>query len=332
MADHRRAKPDVGELLNRFAAEEKAFLQRSFLAPALRGGRVGVRLGGVTCTMRVEPSDFEGWGVFQPLSASEAILERRATLAERRAYLELFPMIRLLVCLRSNRGWYGSAASFGDARFRVAGLAPIQLAQEVQLFDCARTRFDGAHFWFDELDVGHDMAAARYLRAALGDRLRPHLLERPGLVAEQRAAYEVSYWELVRPSSPPGRRGTGWPRRGRGGKPRAAEPPTASDDAYRLLRDNLSHAGAELVDFLEREDGFRVTFRIGGRQFTSAVDKGDLTVQVAGICLSGEDRKFDLNSLVGVLRESGHGGGVVQVGDGGMAEDENWRVHPPRDP
>ena len=101
------------------------------------------------------------------------------------------------------------------------------------------------------------------------------------------------------------------------------------DDVAAQLSDTLSHAGAQLVDYLERGDGYRVTYKIGNRSYTSSVNKGDLTVQVAGICLSGEDDKFDLGSLVGVLHESR--GDVPTVGDDtGMTEEQYWRYHPRR--
>jgi hypothetical protein len=309
-----RGKPDVGDLLNRFAAQEDEFLKREFLAPALRGGTIRVRIGGAICGIRIEPADFEGWGVFQPVSYTEAILVRQAGLAERRRYLELFPMIRLIICRREGRVWFGSAASFGDTRIRMEGLAPVDLAEEVQLFDCVRTRYDGSRFWFDELDMRHDPAAAAYLRSALNDRTGPADLQRRGLTAEERAAYELNYWMLEGPFC---RKGPG----------NAERPSTSKDDPARQaglseadvvqqrLRESLSHAGAQLVDYLERVDSFRVSFTVGGRQYTSSVDKDDLTVQVAGICLSGEDRKFDLNSLVGVLREGSDSGEIVHMGD-----------------
>jgi hypothetical protein len=40
-----------------------------------------------------------------------------------------------------------------------------------------------------------------------------------------------------------------------------------------------------------------------GDLHTSAIAKGDLTVVSSGICLSGEDRKFDLTSLVKVIEK-----------------------------
>ena len=69
------------------------------------------------------------------------------------------------------------------------------------------------------------------------------------------------------------------------------------------LRDALGHAGAEFVNYAEHRDGYRVTYNVGNARHTSSVAKNDLTVQTAGICLAGEDRKFDLASLVSVLRE-----------------------------
>jgi hypothetical protein len=307
-----RGKPDVDKLLNRFAKQEDDFLNRQFLAPALRGGIVRVRIAGVVCRIRVEPADFAGWGVFQPLSHTEAILARPATLAERRDYLELFPLIRLIVCRRSGPVWYGSAASLADTRIHVEGLAPIDLADEVQLFDTVCTRYDGARFWFDELDLRSDPSLSANLREAFHERREPKDLQRRGLTAEQRAAYELSYWDIARVSetadaegADPGRRGTRHPRRGRD-----ATDLSESDAVRHRLRESLSHAGAQLVDYLERADSFRVTFSVGDQHYTSSVDKDDLTVQVAGICLSGEDRKFDLSSLVGVLREGGRMGAI----------------------
>ncbi len=79
-----RNQSDISELLIRFAAKENAFLDREFLAPALRGGTVHVPIAGVNCRVRVEPADFEGWGIFQPIAHTEAMLVREATLAERR--------------------------------------------------------------------------------------------------------------------------------------------------------------------------------------------------------------------------------------------------------
>ena len=227
----------------------------------------------------------------------------------------------------------GAAASFGDARLRIEGLAPIELAEEVQSFDVVACRYDGATFWFDELDVRRDAATAAYLRGALAERTEPGELDRRGLTAEERAAYELNYWELARPAAeneaPPGSELTRGGGRRKGDAVRAAA--QAADPIFERLRENLSHAGARLIGYVERADSFRVTYRAGGQEFTSAVDKKDLSVQVAGICLSGEDRKFDLASLVGVLCEGDPEGGVLRIGNdiGGMPEEHYWRVHPP---
>lgn len=317
----RNRETNISDLLKKFSAKEDEFLSREFLAPAVRGGRVRVRISGVVCEIRIGPMTFEGWGVFRPTSYSEAKLVRRASLAERRAYLDLFPVIRLIICRRAGKTWFGSTASFGDKRIRIDGLVPLQLAEEVQHFDCVRTRYDGSRFWFDDIDMRHDPGASAYLRSALEKQMSPQDLARRGLTAEERAAYEVNYWEIV---GQPGGDEQGVGRdihHRRRSQRRGAE--NEADLVRSRLRESLSHAGAQLIDYLERTDSFRVRYSVQGRQFTSAVNKNDLTVQVAGICLSGQDRKFDLGSLVGVLREGNERGDLYEVGgDDELAEED----------
>ena len=280
----------LDDILNRLAAAEEEFLAREFLAPVPRGGRVQVRIVGVVCQLMVEPPDFEGWGVFRPLSHSAARLVRPARLAERQRYLELFPRLALILCQRADAQWLALPAHQGDRRFRIQGLLPVRLVEEARLFEVVACRFDGSQAWFEQLDPRRDLAAAAYLRRALEEAVEPGCLSRPGLTAEERAAYALNYW------------------------PRAqAEEQARRDRAEAQLREALGHAGADFRGYLEQADCYRVEYEVDGRRHVSVVSKQDLSVQSAGICLSGEDAHFDLQSLVGVLREGAREGGIVAM-------------------
>jgi hypothetical protein len=291
------------DLLNRLAAEEERFLKSEFLAPVPFGGQVQVRIAGVVCRLKVEPADFRGWGVFRPAAHTAARLIRPAKLVERQRYLELFPPLPLILCRRDGDDWLGLPAHQGDRRFRIDGLVPVRLVEEAQLFEVIAGRFDGSQCWFERLDSRRDPGTAAYLRQALNEMTEPDKLSRPGLTAEERAAYALNYaWCLE----------------------------AQRDRVEQRLSDALAHAGAEFRGYLERDDSYRVEYEVGGQRHVSVVNKQDLSVQVAGICLSGEDAKFDLASLVGVLREAG--GDVLRVGEDnqGMEEEHYWHVHPPR--
>jgi hypothetical protein len=266
----------IHDLLNRLAAEEERLLARDFLAPALRGGIVHVRIASIVCRFKIE-GGFEGWGVFRPTGTTAARLLRPATLAERRRYLQSLPLRRLILCHADRQSWLAWPAHQADHRFADTGLFPVRLMEEAQAFETIAARFDGVQCWFDSVDARADPSAAVYLREALRTMMPPEQVRRLGLTAEQRTAYAVAY-----------------------GLRREAERDRTED----RLRAALAHAGGRLTGYLEREDGYRVEFEIDGRRHVSAVDKGDLTIQTAGICLSGQDRRFDLQSLVGVLREA----------------------------
>jgi hypothetical protein len=285
--------------LDRLAAAEREFLRAQFLAPVTAAAIVRVRIAGVVCAMQVEPRDFTGWGIFQPLTYSAARLIRPATMTEQRSYLTLFPAVSIVMVREEEQTWFGVPAQRGDCRFYIDDAVPIRLAQDCERFDTVRARFDGAQFRFDELDVRADPGAAAYLREMLTAMTEPAALSRPGLTAGQREAYACEF----------NRRRDGEAARAhRDAAARAgAERATAE---YRVRR-ALEHAGARFRDVADRGDSYRVVYEVDGRRHTSLVRKGDLTVQAAGICLSGGDRAFDLHSLVGVIREGARDRAIV---------------------
>lgn len=299
---------DVNDALARLASAEDRFLTSEFLAPAVKGGQIHVRIAGVVCRLNVSPADFEGWGVFRPVSHSAAQLVRNARLAERQRYLELFPSVRLILALRQDGQWLAVPAHKGDRRFHFDGLVPVRFVEEAQLFEVVQCRFDGSQFWYDQSDPRWDPGTGAYLRTELERLTHPNELSRSGLTAEEREAYAISF------------------------RPRYERSEEARRDREeRRVRQALEHAGADMKGLVERSDVYTVTYEVDGQRHVSAISKNDLSVQVAGICLSGEDSKFDLQSLVGVIREAQGGVGYVPIGreNGGMTEEQYWNVHPP---
>ena len=210
-----------------------------------------------------------------------------------RAYLRLFPRVRLILCRREKGQWLAVAAHRGDRRFRIEGLVPLRLCQRRRAVRCrcgpaATVRISGSKRSIRPgTPRGRRTSGNRFCsslnRTSSIDRasLPKSAVRMPSITAGIEEVRRLAAAEL---------------------------------DQERLRQCVLEHAGAGLVDFLERPDGFRVTFMVGDEQFVSAVRKDDLTVQVAGICLSGHDDEFDLASLVGVIREGEQTGEIVPVG------------------
>jgi hypothetical protein len=275
-----RRKAELLGAIDRLAQAEDAFVGTEFLAPVLCGAGVGVRIAGIRCRLTVRPADFEGWGVFAARSTTAADVLRPASWGERRKYLALFPVVRIILTGRERAHWTGVAANVGDGRFDIAGIVPVRFVEDGELFETVVTRFDGGQFWYDSADTRCDPGAAAFLRESLGRLAPPQSLDRRGLTAEQRTAYALIY------------------------RTRLAE--IQLDERARgedRLRAALQHAGADLRHCSEQGDVYRVSYAVDGTRHTSVVRKNDLSVVTAGICLSGRDRNFDLGSLVGVLRE-----------------------------
>jgi hypothetical protein len=309
MAVRRSSREHLLGVLERLAAAEDRAFAAEFLAPMVRCGTVRVRIDGVVCRLKVRPTRFEGWGVFRSTSAAEARLIRPAMLQERRNYLDLLPLLRMIVCRRDGDDWVAIPAQRSDARFGIEGLVPLRLIDEAEPFAAVLTRFDGAQCWYDGPDPRHDPGTSAYLRESLAGMVEPDRLSRKGLTAGERAAYAMCYIPRLE-----------------------AEIEARRDRTEERLRGALAHAGAVLREYQERGDVYRVAYEVDGRRHLSVVARDDLSVQVAGICLSGRDRHFDLQSLVGVMREAEDYGAAVRIGDDSLPEDVYWNVHPPGRP
>ncbi len=269
-------------------------METEFLAPVLKGGQVRVRIEGLVLTLRVVGSFEPGWAILKPLSMDRAKFLRKPGLQQVRSYLALFPAIRLLLLTRGETDWLAVPAQAGDSRFELRGPVPIHLAVGVEPFERIIARFDGAQFLFQEVDRRRSPAIAAYLREALSSGTPPDELRKPTLTAEERAAYRQVY--------------------------QALEEARRSQAEIRL-RDALARADAALRSYIEHEDAYTVSFTSDGRTHRATVRKDDLTVISAGICLSGQDQRFDLQSLVGVLQEAKREGQFVPVGEEGFDED-----------
>jgi hypothetical protein len=274
--------PDIHRLLNQLAAAEEAFRGTTFLAPCLPGGRVRARVAGLVCTFVPKPRDFEGWGLFRPISSKRAERIEEASLPQVAEYLKrLAPLrLRLAYALRGQT-WLAYPANESDARQRwgQARPAPVHLVTDGAAFEPIVARWDGRAWWFEEVDRRADPRVAERLREALRKATPPEQLRFKGLTPEMRTVYDLAaqqaegFQALIR---------------------------TRRDEAR--LHDALKIGGGELQEFRDRGDHWLVEWVTrDGERHTSAIAKGDLTVVSAGICLSGEDRKFDLQSLVGVV-------------------------------
>jgi hypothetical protein len=263
-------------LIDRLAAAESRMRRMRFLAPCVRGGTVRTRVDGLVYAFRREPKAFEGWGVFAAESASLARLVAEAEPELIDAYLALFPSARLRLAYRlAGASWLAYPESESDARprRRPAPVA-VHLVDGAGAFDCVVAGWDGSSWWFADLDRAADPVITDAMRAEHAAGTDPGALRIRGLTPEMGVVYDLV-------------------ARRDGGR---------SDE--RRLRAALGRGGGALRGFQDRDAFWLVEWSArDGSCHTTAVAKRDLTVISAGICLSGRDSEFDLQSLVGVVED-----------------------------
>lgn len=273
---------NIQNLLNKIAAQESQLTETQFMAPCVGGGRVRTRVAGMVYTFATKPRDFQGWGIFQPLDEKTAEVVEEPMLAQIEEYLGLMkPLRTFLVDRLQKQTWLAYPVNESDAKQRLGMAKPVavHLVSDGVQFEQIIARFDGSSFWFEEGDRRADPLAAEELRKALKKVTPPEELRFKGMTPEMRTVYDLVARKKIE----------------------FMKQMQDMQDEQRLKK-ALEMGGGELRNFRDRADYWQVEWVTGnGQHHSSAIAKNDLTVISSGICLSGLDRDFDLQSLVGVM-------------------------------
>lgn len=275
---------DILNLLNKLAAQEAQLNNIQFLAPCVRNGRVKTRVAGMLYTFQTQPQKFAGWGIFQPINDKIAKFVEEPSLPKLEEYLKLLKPMRLLLAYQlQGQTWLAYPMNESDSKQRFGFVKPVavHLVTDGAMFEPIIARFDGAFWWFEDIDRCADPLGAEELREAFKNIIPLKEVRFKGITPEMKTVYDLVARE----------------------KEEFIKQIQQKRDEKRL-REALAMGGGELHNFRDRSNYWQVEWVTrDGERHTSAINKNDLTVVSAGICLSGGDRHFDLQSLVGVVEQ-----------------------------
>lgn len=277
---------DSKSLFRKVEKAERAFFNSEFISPVVSGSKVRVRILGLVYEFKVK-DDFEGWAVLRPISPARAKVVTSPSLLQVSEYLERLSRVRFILSQKRNKLWHGISQQLPGSQ------SPVLLTSGVGLFDDVVTRFDGQNYWFQAKDLRSNPALTEYLRESLNKSIPLDKLRKPGLTPFHREAYR---WQLFLREKKLG------------------------ELTLDKIKRAVSHGGGDFKSYIERADSYTVVFSLHGEEFRSTIRKHDFEVISAGICLSGQDRKFDLQSLVGVMREGKEKRKIYREGEEGYEE------------
>ncbi len=270
---------NIHQLLNQVSASETQLRLTQFLAPCVKAGRVRTRVNHLVYTFLPQPKNFAGWGIFQPVNERYAEVIEEANLAQISKYLQQFKALRLRLAYQlKHQTWLAYPSNEGDMKQRFNNVKPVvvHLVTEGVSFEQIIARWDGSAWWFEDLDRRADLSAIEALQTAFKGLVFPQDLRFSGMTPELRTVYE-----LVTQNR---------------------EEFSQQNQDEKRLKTALNFAGGTLEQFYDQGEYWTVQWTTRtGEQHSSAISKQDLTVIGAGICLSGRDQEFDLQSLVAVV-------------------------------
>lgn len=296
---------NINKLLQQLESQEKLLNETEFLAPCVSGSWVKTSVLNIIYTFKTQPENFAGWGIFKPIDHQIAEVITEANLVQISRYLHLLKSLRLRLAYQlQGQSWLAYPINESDMKQRFKKVQPVvvHLVTEGSNFESIIARFDGGNFWFEEVDRKAQVQPTILLSEQLRLETSPDQVKFSGLTPEMLVVYDLAWQQTAT-----GRRQKEDQERVRNQKKHHLTPKEKRHQIYQKrddvrLENALKQGGGSLENFRDRGEFWQVEWRTSdGELHSSAIDKNDLTVISSGICLSGKDADFDLQSLVGVM-------------------------------
>lgn len=252
-------------IFQKLAAEEHKFNNSVFMAP-IYSNKVLVRIDGILSKYDVEPKNFVGWAQLKPsFLTKKASVRGNAPGLFKRKYLEVLPSFSLVVTdIEKSLGYITNT----DNRITTNSPVRFYLAENVELFDTIQVGFDGANFIYN-----------RPLRSEFGKLLNDYLQNNNSKVKLPKGYKEAYQYNLFK-----------------------KQQELLGNKEYQI-KSAIEKAGGQYRSFSDVDNSsVKVSYTIDGESYTSTLSN-NLEVISAGICLSGGDKAFDLQSLISVVKE-----------------------------
>jgi hypothetical protein len=273
----KKMSQDVLDLISKIGAQESSLTKRTFVSPNFNNDTVATRVEGIVYSFSVPKK--EGWFKFQPVNTKRARVVGPADMMEIEEYLKQLGKVRVVLVMKQQGLYMGIPDKTNNYGLGFNNLMPIYLCGDYPNdFDRVIARYDGANLWYERVDSGNDPAKGDYLRECMAKITMPEKVKFWGLTLEEKHAYALRM---------------------------TFDKKFVEEQKKDTIKQDVEFAGGKFIAFNEKSDHFAVTYTVEGQQFTTRVTKDPRRMVIsAGLCLAGDDHKFDLKSLVTVIREA----------------------------
>lgn len=269
---------DVLDIISKLGEKEQKITSLEFVSPIFFNDTVVTRVDGLVYKFTI-PKAAPGWYKIRPVDQDTAKIVGEADFMERERYLKHLGKLRVTLALKRDKVFLAVPDKANKYGLPSNELFPVLLYDDSVLnFDRVLARYDGANLWFEGVDISNDPMKAEYLRDSLEKFIDAKKIKFSNLTFEEKLAYTIR---------------TTFDKR------------FLEDRKEVSIKNDVEHAGGRFVRFVERSDHYSVTYQVDGEEFTSHISKDDRRMVIAaGICLAGNDHRFDLRSLITVVRQA----------------------------